>query len=275
MIKRIGIEFIEGCGILGADLAIKSLQDMLEFDEILSSTPQHKKDEDPLFLSSMSDFSQVIKSLLKRTISEGHFPLVFGGDHALAIGSVAGTLTHDTGVLWIDAHGDCNTRESSISRRIHGMPLAVLQGYGHPQLTQINEVVLKADHILQIGTRSLDDQEAIQMNKWGMRFIKMDEIRSQGLDWMIQEVIHFMSLYPRIHISFDCDSVDPTEAPGVNTPSKNGFTQKEIFALLNAISYTSVSSMDIVEYNPLCDNGTTQTMILEIDALVHHKKGQV
>ncbi len=273
MIKRIGAEFIEGCGILGADLAIKSLMDMLEFDEIISADPSLRKDEDPLYLSAVVDFCQRIKSTVDRTLDMGDFPLVFGGDHALAIGSVAGTLTKDTGVLWIDAHGDCNTDLSSISRRIHGMPLAVLQGHGHPRLTQINDEVLKSDHILQIGIRSLDKQEAIQMKEWGVRSILMEEIRIHGLEWMIEEVKRFMETYPRIHISFDCDSIDPQEAPGVNTPYKNGFTQEEIFIILNAISFGKVCSMDIVEYNPLLDNGTTKTMIISIDALVHQKKG--
>ena len=275
MIKRIGVEFIEGCGILGADLSIKSLQDMLEFDEIISIDPSLQKDENPLYLSAVSDFSQDIKLTVKRTLREGHFPLVFGGDHALAIGSVSGSLTKETGVLWIDAHGDCNTDLSSISRRIHGMSLAVLQGHGHLRLTQINDVVLKSDHILQIGIRSLDKQEAIQMKEWGVHSIMMEEIRSLGLEWMIQEVKQFMNKYPRIHISFDCDSVDPSDAPGVNTPHKNGFTQAEVFSILNAISFESVASMDIVEYNPLTDNGKTKAMILTIDALVHHKKGLI
>ncbi|KAF0226892.1 MAG: ornithine decarboxylase [Erysipelotrichaceae bacterium] len=275
MIKRIGIEFIEGCGILGADLSIKSLQDMLVFDEILSIDPSLQKDEDPLYLSAVSDFCQIIKSTIKRIISEGHFPLVFGGDHALAIGSVSGSLTKETGVLWIDAHGDCNTELSSISRRIHGMPLATLQGHGHRRLTEINDVVLKSNHILQIGTHLLDQQEAIQMKEWGVRSIMMDEIRTLGLEWMIQEVKQFMDKYPKIHISFDCDSVDPSDAPGVNTPCKNGFTQEEILSILNAITFESVASMDIVEYNPLTDNGKTKAMILTIDALVHHKKGLI
>lgn len=275
MIKRIGVELKEGCDIPGGDMAIKSLGDLLDFDDILSVDPSLIKKENPLFKTAVHDLNLRLKETVRKTLDEGHFPLVFGGDHALAIGSISATLTKETGVLWIDAHGDCNTVESSPSHRIHGMPLAILQGHGHSKMNRINDVVLKGKDILQIGIRSLDQQEEIQMRQWGVRIITTHEIATNGLDWMISEVLAFFKAHPRMHVSFDCDSVDPYEAPGVNTPSKNGFTIDQVMSVLNAIPFDKVSSMDIVEYNPLRDNGKTKAMIIAVDALVSAKKGTV
>ena len=273
MIKRIGVELKEGCDISGGDMAIKSLQDLLDFDEILSIDPSLLKKEEPLYLGAVRDLDQRLKTAVKETLSQGHFPLVFGGDHALAIGSIAGTLTPETGIIWIDAHGDCNTVESSPSHRIHGMPLAVLQGHGHPALTALNDVVLKAKDILQIGIRSLDEQEEIQMRLWGVRFITMEDIKKHGFSWMMGELKAFEEAHSRLHVSFDCDSIDPKEAPGVNTPAKNGLSLSDVSAILQSLEFEKVSSMDIVEYNPLRDNGKTKAMVIVVDALVSAKKG--
>jgi len=256
-------------------MAIKSLGDLLDFDEIISIDPSLVKKENPLFVTAVNELNHRLKDCVRKTLDEGHFPLVFGGDHALAIGSISATLTKDTGVLWIDAHGDCNTIESSPSHRIHGMPLAILQGHGHSKMNRINDVVLKGQDILQIGIRSLDHQEEIQMRQWGVRFITTQEITTKGFDWMISEVQAFIKAHPRMHVSFDCDSVDPFEAPGVNTPSRNGLSIDQVMTVLNAIPFDKVSSMDIVEYNPLRDNGKTKAMIIAVDALVSARKGSL
>jgi len=273
MIKRIGVELKEGCDIQGGDLAIKALQDGLVFEEIISINPTLLKNEDPLYISAVTDLNHRLKHAVSSVLKEGHFPLVFGGDHALAIGSISATMTRDTGVLWIDAHGDCNTVESSPSHRIHGMPLAILQGHGHPRLTAMNDRTLKAKDILQVGIRSLDEEEQALMDRWGVRYITMVDIKTQGYAWMLKEVEAFVATHQRIHVSFDCDSVDPKDAPGVNTPYKNGLSLSDVMTLLKSLDYTKVFSMDIVEFNPTRDNGQTKAMILAIDALVSEKKG--
>jgi arginase len=274
MIKRIGVELKEGCNIDGGDLAIKSLQDLLDFDEIISIDPSKLKQEMPIFLEAVCDLNQRLKDVVKETLNQGDFPLVFGGDHALAIGSISASLTDKTGVLWIDAHGDCNTEASSPSHRIHGMPLAVLQGHGHPRLTSLNELPLQAKDILQIGIRSLDKEEEILMRKWGVNYLTMKDIKAKGSSWMMDKLNTFIQDHPVLHVSFDCDSVDPSEAPGVNTPYKNGLSVDEVFMILNALPFEKVKSMDIVEYNPYRDNGKTKSMIIDIDALLNRKKGK-
>jgi len=271
MIKRIGVELKEGCDINGGDLAIKSLQNLLDFDEILSIDPSLIKNEEPLYLQAVTEINQRLKNIVSETHKQSDFPLVFGGDHALAIGSISASLTQKTGVLWIDAHGDCNTVESSPSHRIHGMPLAVLQGYGHPQLTQLNDVILKGTDIIQIGIRSLDEEETHLMKQWGIRSITMEEIRSKGWPWVNKELSSFIESHELLHVSFDCDSVDPKEAPGVNTPYKDGLSVHEVMSLLESLPFEKVSSIDIVEYNPLKDNGKTKAMIIAIDTLISNK----
>jgi arginase len=274
MIKRIGVELKEGCNIDGGDLAIKSLQDLLDFDEIISIDLSKLKQETPLFLEAVCDLNLRLKDVVKETLTQGDFPLVFGGDHALAIGSISASLTDKTGVLWIDAHGDCNTEESSPSHRIHGMPLAALQGHGHPRLTALNDLPLQAKDILQIGIRSLDKEEEILMRKWGVNYLTMKDIKAKGSSWMMDKLNTFIQDHPVLHVSFDCDSVDPSEAPGVNTPYKNGLSVDEVFMILNALPFEKVKSMDIVEYNPYRDNGKTKSMIIDIDALLNRKKGK-
>jgi len=269
-IRKIGVVLKEGCDIEGGQFAIDALQKHITMDDVVRLDERLIKDQDPLYLDAVVDLNEHLKASVKVAYDQGEFPLVFGGDHALAIGSITGVAQAEHSVLWIDAHGDCNTEESSDSKRIHGMPLAVVQGHGHPSLTDLVDHPIEARNILLVGIRSLDDAEEELMKQWGVRWLTMEEIRRQGLEWMHHEVMLFAKQAKHLHVSFDCDSMDPMHFPGVNTPVQGGFVSDEILPLLeNVLSLDTISSMDIVEYNPTRDpNFDTLNLIQAITKLL-------
>jgi arginase len=274
-IRRIGAPVKEGCDLPGAELAIPALEKQgLVFDSIVKVVPHEETEGEILHLNTLIDFLTRLKQEVKSTHEADEFPLVFGGDHSLAIASIGGGDNADRGVLWIDAHGDCNTHISSTSKRIHGMPLAVAQGHGHPRLlefTQANTVA--SNHILLVGIRSLDVAEETLMKEWGLKWITQSQIDANGFVWAYDEVKTFLAKLPELHVSFDCDSLDPMLCPGVSTPASNGLTQRQALDLVAlAFDTTDVTSMDIVELNPTHDNGKTIELVLAMDQLVRLKK---
>ena len=269
-IRKIGVVLKEGCDIEGGQFAIDALQKHITMDDVVRLDERLIKDQDPLYLDAVVDLNEHLKASVKEAYDQGEFPLVFGGDHALAIGSITGVAQAEHSVLWIDAHGDCNTEESSDSKRIHGMPLAVVQGHGHPSLTDLVDHPIEARNILLVGIRSLDDAEEELMKQWGVRWLTMEAIRKQGLEWMHHEVMLFAKQAKHLHVSFDCDSMDPMHFPGVNTPVRGGFVSDEILPLLgDVLSLDTISSMDIVEYNPTRDpHLDTLNLVLSITQLL-------
>lgn len=265
-IHKIGVVLKEGCDIEGGQFAIDALQKHIVMDDVIRLDETRIKEQDPLYLDAVVDLNAKLKTSVRKAFEQGDFPLIFGGDHALAIGTISAVAQENHAILWIDAHGDCNTEVSSDSKRIHGMPLAVVQGHGHPLLTQLVDTPIEAKNILLVGIRSLDDAEEALMKEWGVRWLSMEEIRLQGIEWMHQEVMRFVNQAEHLHVSFDCDSMDPMHYPGVNTPVRGGFVSEEILPLLEAVlSLDTIRSMDIVEYNPTRDpNRDTLNLILNI-----------
>ncbi len=268
-IKRIGVVLKEGCDIEGGQFAMDVLHQSIELDSVIKVNQALVKTQSPLYLDAVVDLNLRLKNEVEQAHHDGYFPLVFGGDHALAIGSISASAKEGHAILWIDAHGDCNTVESSDSQRIHGMPLAVLQGHGHIDLIRMVNPTVKSDNIMLIGIRSLDIEEEKLMTKWGVHWLTLNEIRKQGIDWMNEQVNRFIQDKQYLHVSFDCDSMDPVLFPGVNTPVKDGFKPYEILPLIkHVLNHPGITSMDIVEFNPTRDQGTTLELIKSINQLV-------
>lgn len=273
-IKRIGVVLKEGCDIDGGQHAMQVLSQAIQLDTIIEVNQALVKSQNPLYLDAVVDLNKRLNLEVKKAKDEGYFPLVFGGDHALAIGSISAVAEESHAILWIDAHGDCNTVESSESKRIHGMPLAVLQGYGHVDLLNMVKQKIESDNIMLIGIRSLDVEEEKLMKEWGVHWITMSEIRKQGIDWMNEQVNRFIQDKKHLHISFDCDSMDPALFPGVNTPAKDGFKPYEILPLIkHVLCHPGISSMDIVEFNPTRDQGATLELIKTLNQMVIENVG--
>jgi arginase len=192
-------------------------------------------------------------------ISEGLFPIFLGGDHSIAIGTVSGVARSfgRTGVIWLDAHADFNIPETSPSGNIHGMPLSVLTGRGHPDLVGIGGegASVRTEDVVILGLRSVDMKERRLLLEAGVRVYTMKEIDAYGIATVVRRALKDLSHLDRIHLSFDLDVLDPGIAPGVGTPVRGGLTYREAHLVMELINEAGiVTSLDVVEINPILDD---------------------
>jgi len=197
----------------------------------------------------------------------GIFPITLGGDHSIAMGSIAGVAQAGrTGILWIDAHADLNTPETSPSGNIHGMPLAHLLGYGDPRLLGIwgGGACVRPQDIVLIGIRSLDEGERALIRELAITTYTMKDIDRLGIARVAEAALAKLANLPRLHVSFDADVLDPSVAPGVGTPVPGGLSYREAHLLMELLADAKrVTSLDLVEVNPILDirNNTAQVMV--------------
>ena len=214
------------------------------------------------YLEEIRAAALVLKERLA-ALPEGVFPIVLGGDHSLSMGSVAGAARgRRVGVVWADAHADFNTPETSPSGNVHGMPLAVLSGLGHPRLTEVFRAVDPKDVVL-VGVRSLDPGEKRLLKEAGVRVYTMHEVDRLGVARIAEEVLKHLQGLP-LHVSLDADVLDPTLAPGVGTPVPGGLTYREAHLLMEILAESGrVQSLDLVEVNPILDerNRTAEMLV--------------
>jgi len=187
------------------------------------------------------------------------FPVVLGGDHSIAMGSVAGAASHvgELGLLWIDAHADLNTPETTPSGNVHGMPLAVLLGRGDPDLLAIagTEPAVKVEHTAILGLRDVDSGEAERIRRLGITVHTMKDIDERGIGTCIKEALATVTNgTDAFHVSLDMDALDPEIAPGVGTPVPGGLTYREAHLACELAADTKkLVSLDVVEVNPILD----------------------
>ena len=192
--------------------------------------------------------------------SGGDFPLVIGGDHSLALGSATGAakVHSPLGLLWIDAHGDFNTDQTSPSGHIHGMPLAALAGYGHERLVSFGDFSPKVNpaHIAVVGVRDLDAGERELLRAAQIHVFTMKDIDHLGIAEVIARALEIATNGTRgLHVSLDIDALDPREAHGVGTPVRGGLTYREASFVMEEIAASGkMTSLDVVEDNPILDN---------------------
>ena len=204
------------------------------------------------------------------TIQAGHFPLVLGGDHSLSVGSIRGAAKNrKLGVIWVDAHADFNTPETTPSGNIHGMPLAALCGFGDPRLVSLwdeTPPVLDPQRVAVIGARDLDPGEKQNLRAAGVMVQSMEQIDRLGMVTALERAIERVSRdVDGIYLSFDMDSLDPRHAPGVGTPVPGGLTFREAHLACEVIAETGkLIGMDMVEVNPILDE-QNQTAILAVE----------
>jgi len=205
------------------------------------------------------------------------FPVILGGDHSISIGSVSGLSQRGrTGLIWIDAHADFNTPETSPSGNIHGMPLAALAGLGDSRLTEIAGPAPKVrpSDVVLIGVRSVDPGERELLRRAGVAVYTMKEVDKMGIPNIAANVIAQMQGLERVHVSFDADVLDPTVAPGVGTPVPGGFSYREAHLLMELLADAGiVTSLDLVEVNPILDErNRTAQIVVELAASLLGKK---
>lgn len=209
------------------------------------------------FLPAVVQACEAMYEQGQKAVADGAIPLFIGGDHSIAVGTVGG-VTHNapSGLLWIDAHGDFNTPESSPSGNIHGMPLAALMGLGRPELVNLGRPgpKLKASEVILVGARDLDLEERRLLKESRIGVYTMREIDERGIAEVVREGLTRLKHLHRIHVSLDMDSLDPTDAPGVGTPVAGGISYREAHLVMEILADTGcVGSIDVVEINPILD----------------------
>jgi arginase len=217
------------------------------------------------YLAEIARASTILARKIDRIMGLNHFPLVLGGDHSVAVGTVSGIAAFaqrqgkKLGLIWIDAHGDINTPESSPSGNIHGMPLAALLGFGASELTSIGGAAPKVNpvNVALVGVRSLDSGEKKRLKETGVQVHTMSDIDRQGVDRVMKKALaRVTDGTGYVHVSFDLDAVDPTVAPGVGTPVKGGLDYREAHLIMEVVADAGVmTSLEMVEVNPILDQG--------------------
>jgi arginase len=211
------------------------------------------------YLPEIVDVNQKLYQAVAQAIKEGVIPLIIGGDHSLGIGSLAGCAASGKqfGVIWFDTHGDYNSLETTQSGNIHGMPLAVANGIGVEDLTSLGGArpKIKEENTVIIGARDLDNEEREMIRKSRITVFTMSDIDRLGMEEVVRRGIEIASSgTDGVHVSFDLDVIDPTEAPGVGTPVQGGMTYREAHLAMEMIAdCTCLLSMDVVEVNPILD----------------------
>lgn len=238
-------------------------------------TPEMTKATDHKSLRYLPEVTKVCADLfgmVNKVVRDGHLPIILGGDHSIAIGSVAAMANQDQtyGVIWFDAHGDMNTEETTPTGNIHGMPLAVSLGYGHPDLVNIGgfQPKIKSGNVVLVGIRSIDEDEAKLMKQAGVKAYTMAEIDKRGMAAVMAEAIQIATDgTDGVHLSLDLDALDPTFAPGVGTPVNGGVTYREGHLAMEMLAASgAVVSVDVVEVNPILDK-QNQTAVMAVELL--------
>ncbi|MCY8102247.1 arginase [Bacillus haynesii] len=230
-------------------------------------------------LKAITKASAKLAETVDKIVASGAFPLVLGGDHSIAIGTLAGLVKHyqNLGVIWYDAHADLNTKETSPSGNIHGMPLAISLGIGHEGLTGIygKEMKIKAENIVIIGARSLDDGEKELIRDKGIKVYTMHEIDRLGMTRVMEETIDYLrDRTDGVHLSLDLDALDPNDAPGVGTPVAGGISYRESHLAMEMLEESKlITSAEFVEVNPILDekNRTAEAAVALMGSLFGEK----
>lgn len=222
---------------------------------------EEKKD---LKLKNLDEVLQANEALAKQVaniVQADQFPLILGGDHSIAIGTLAGLSStyKNMGVIWYDAHPDINTIETSPSGNIHGMPLAVSLGLGDERLVNIHGkgAKIKPENVIMIGLRDIDTGEKALIKKLGIKVYTMHEIDKYGMAVVVQEMIDYFKSQDvdGVHLSLDLDGLDPLYAPGVGTPVRGGLSYRESHLAMEMLAETNmITSVELVEVNPILDD---------------------
>jgi arginase len=215
------------------------------------------------YVDEIADACKTLGHAVQKSLEEGYLPLVLGGDHSIAAGSTSGVAAHfrkekkQIGCIWLDAHSDMNTPESSPSGNVHGMPLAAILGYGVPELHDLYgyKPKIEPQNVVLVGVRDLDSHEKKLIKKLGVKTFTMRDIDERGMREVMADALKYaMDDTEGVSVSLDMDFLDPSDAPGVGTPVRGGVTYREAHLAMEMIADSeAMVSMEIVEINPIID----------------------
>ena len=218
----------------------------------------------PKYMSEIVAACENLAPRVEGVLDEGKFPVVIGGDHSMAMGTVTGVASHfrkkqeNIGLIWIDAHADFNTADTSPTGNIHGMPLSALMGHGAEELVNIGGFSPKVppENTVLIGIRSVDDGERELVMKSGIHYYEMMKIDARGMCAVAEEALSIaLRGTAGVHVSLDLDGIEPNFAPGVGTPVPGGISMRETYLLMEMIADSGkMVSMEVAELNPILDS---------------------
>lgn len=222
---------------------------------------------------------RAIHEVARACADTAEIPIFLGGDHSIAIGTVGGLVegaaaaNESVGLLWVDAHSDFNTPETTPSGNIHGMPVAVLTGSGHAELVNLGGAgaKLRPQDIVMIGIRSVDRTERVALNRSGIHIFTMRDVDELGMATVARQALSRLNHVDRIHVSMDMDAIDPSIAAGVGTPVPGGLTFREAHLLMELLAASDkIRSLDVVEINPILDeqNRTAELAVALVASLL-------
>jgi arginase len=274
LISIIGVPLDLGQSRRGVDMGVSAIRyanlkerverlgyDVIDVGNVHVPTPEAQRVENKKlkYMPEIVTVSNDVALQIEKQMLDGRLPIILGGDHSIAIGSLAGVakVVHRLGVIWFDAHADFNTEDTTPSGNIHGMPLAVALGIGHPDLIWVGgySPKIQAKNVVIVGARSLDADERILLKQAGVTLFTMPEIDKLGMSAVMEEAIRIAAQdTDGVHLSLDLDAFDPREAPGVGTPVLGGVTFREGHLAMEMLAAADVlTSVDVVEVNPILD----------------------
>lgn len=228
------------------------------------------------FLREVREVCERLADEVAGAIADGAFPLVLGGDHSIAIGTMNGTNRDaDAGVIWFDAHADFNTPESSPSGNVHGMPLAAALGHGEFGEGWDPAAGIDPENVVLVGLRDLDEPERVAVRESDATAFTMSDIDERGVGPVTEEALEIAADGTAgVHVSLDLDWLDPNEAPGVGTPVRGGVTYREAHAAMEIVADRGVlRSLELVEVNPVLDErNETASLATELAASAFGKR---
>jgi len=272
--------------VAGLEARLEQLGHVVEDGgNVAVAIPEQKKEGHPnaKYLKEITATCTKHAELVLKTLEAGKVPLSLGGDHSMAVGSVAGVAEfhrkHDQriGLIWIDAHTDINTPESSPSGNVHGMPLAAIMGLGPPELANIYNFSpkVKPENCVLVGVRDIDAIERENVHRAGIEVLTMRDIDERGMRTVMEEALRMAGRGTAgYHVSLDMDWIDPEDAPGVGTPVRGGATYREAHLAMEIIAdHGRMLSFEIVEVNPVIDeHNQTADLAVEMALSAFGKK---
>lgn len=241
---------IEGKVAVAKEVKTISCPHVWDFEDTLEQ-------DNMMYVKPIMECSEELTRSVCTSLQQGFTPLILGGDHSLAWGSISGVVTYDpdVAVVYIDAHGDINTAASTMSKHVHGIHMSFLMNLGEQEYNcKFTRHPLLAKNLLFVGTRSLDPEEHAIIGREKIQMLSSKNINAHPIDITLAEISKFIKSHKNIHISLDIDVLDPLVAPGTGVPEKDGINVGQLKAILKILfDSKQVISMDIVEFNPLLD----------------------
>jgi arginase len=268
-ISLIGAPLDFGAGRRGVDMGPSAIRvanlhhrlsalghDVVDLGNVEAPQQESLPEGDPKakYLQPIALTCKRLATQVAKIVAQGRFPVVLGGDHSIAAGTISGvTKKRKLGVIWIDAHGDINTPDTTPSGNVHGMPLAAL--LGHEPKPLLSSTPLNPANVALVGLRDVDPGEKVHIAQWGVHGYTMRDVDERGMRSIMEEAIRIATKGTAgFHLSFDMDAIDPATAPGVGTPVPGGLSYREAHLIMEmAHDSGKLESLEVVEVNPVLD----------------------